>query len=213
MRRKIGLLGIVTLLLLASPAMADTVDSWFVEGYDPDGHNLVWGAGEVDEDGYDCAVAAGPYQYVADAEGLVTSLKQNGVDVTYRFGQLGSVTAPYGQTGGACDLDLIHVAGPNGQVNHGQVVSSFVHALKEAGVKGKGCMVRYISGSAYGKEDQGIVTGAPVLAGDVELATHLVACGGGAKKDQVAAESQGNGRGNGNGRGDGKGGGNGNGRP
>lgn len=108
------------------------------------------------------------------------------------------------------------MAGPNGQINHGQVVSSFVHALKEAGIKGKGCLVRHIAGSDYGKEDQGIVTGEPVLAGEVLLTTLQVACGnglGGNTTDEGAAESRGNGHGNdhGNGHGNGNGDGNGNG--
>lgn len=51
---------------------------------------------------------------------------------------------------------LVHVAGPNGQVNHGQVVSNFVHALKAMDRSAIdvpfGQLVRQIAGSDLGKE-------------------------------------------------------------
>ncbi len=54
--------------------------------------------------------------------------------------------------------NVVDVEGPNGQVNHGQVVSSMVHALKALDLSGLdvpfGQLVRQIAGSDLGKGDQ-----------------------------------------------------------
>jgi hypothetical protein len=52
-----------------------------------------------------------------------------------------------------CVLTAVDATGPNGQVNHGQVVSSVVHALKDMGYRGIGCIVRVFAKSDYGKGD------------------------------------------------------------
>ena len=114
--------------------------------------------------------------------------------------------------GAGCDLTEVDVTGPAGQVNHGQVVSSFVHALKEqlkaAGMRGGiGCLVRIVAQSDYGKGDQQqgptVADSTAVVSGEFDLSAHEATCHG--KKvdetetdaDNDDANSNGNG-GNGN---------------
>lgn len=53
--------------------------------------------------------------------------------------------------------EVLDVSGPNGQVNHGSFVSSFVHWLKDDGMKAlkydgpKGQLVKWASGQDFGK--------------------------------------------------------------
>ena len=55
-----------------------------------------------------------------------------------------------------CAVTATDVQGPNGQVNHGTVVSSFVKALREAGYEGGvGCYVQAIARTDY---DQPVAT-------------------------------------------------------
>ncbi len=59
---------------------------------------------------------------------------------------------------------FVDVTGPNGQVNHGQVVSNFVHALKTAFDKSElgvpfGQLIKQMAGSDLGKGDQHIRVG------------------------------------------------------
>jgi hypothetical protein len=170
---------------------------------------LVFGVSEIDEDGFDCTVEGPDYSYVTDGAGSVTSLTKNGQPASFKFA--GGADFPYGQTTGVCDLSAVDVTGPAGQVNHGQVVSSFVQALKdqmkEAGVSGGvGCLVRTVAQSDYGKgdEQQGptVIDETVVVSGEVDLTAHETTCGG-PKSDDVgdadAADTDGNGNGNGSG--------------
>lgn len=79
--------------------------------------------------------------------------------------------------------------------NHGQVVSSFVHDLKDQGINGAGCLIRIIAQSDYGKASV-----APIV--QVVPNVHEVSCG---KPDQGPegdirgnSANQGNDHGNGN---------------
>lgn len=219
MRLKTGLVGLLVGLstLVGGVALAASTDTLLVEGFDPDNKVLVFGVSEIDENGYDCTVAGTGYTYITDAAGLVTSLAKDSLAASLK---LAGVATPYGQTNGVCDLAVVDVIGPAGQVNHGQVVSSFVHAIKEqlneAGVKGGvGCLVRVLAQSEYGKGEQQqgptvIDETVVVTTGEVDLNAHEVTCGGGPKSDESADGNNGNGnngngnRGNGN-RGNGNG--------
>ena len=219
MRLKTGLVGLLVGLstLVGGVALAASTDTLLVEGFDPDNKVLVFGVSEIDENGYDCTVAGTGYTYITDAAGLVTSLAKDSLAASLK---LAGVATPYGQTNGVCDLTVVDVIGPAGQVNHGQVVSSFVHAIKEqlneAGVKGGvGCLVRVLAQSEYGKGEQQqgptvIDETVVVTTGEVDLNAHEVTCGGGPKSDESADGNNGNGnngngnRGNGN-RGNGNG--------
>ena len=65
-----------------------------------------------------------------------------------------------GATAMAADVTVtVDITGPNGQINHGQVVSNFVRALKlqlnEAGRKaGIGCLVRMVAQSDHGQGEE-----------------------------------------------------------
>ncbi len=54
----------------------------------------------------------------------------------------------------------IDVAGPNGQINHGTIMSAFVHSLKDIEFDGpRGQAVRELAHSDLGKGDQQVKTG------------------------------------------------------
>jgi hypothetical protein len=211
MRLKTGLIGLLVAVstVVGGVAMAASNDTLLVEGFDPENNVLVFGVSAIDEDGFDCTVEGPDYSYVTDGAGSVTSLTKNGQPASFKFA--GGADFPYGQTTGVCDLSAVDVTGPAGQVNHGQVVSSFVQALKdqmkEAGVSGGvGCLVRTVAQSDYGKgdEQQGptVIDETVVVSGEVDLTAHETTCGG-PKSDDVgdadAADTDGNGNGNGNG--------------
>ncbi|HUP14705.1 MAG TPA: hypothetical protein VM848_01410 [Acidimicrobiia bacterium] len=211
MRYKTGLIGLLVAVstVVGGVAMAASNDTLLVEGFDPDNNALVFGVSEVDEDGFDCTVEGPDFSYVTDGAGSVISLTKNGQPASFK---LVAVDVPYGQTGGVCDLTAVDVTGPSGQVNHGQLVSSIVHALKEqmkeAGIRGGvGCFARIVGQSDYGKgdEQQGptVIDETVVVAGEVDLTAHETTCGG-PKSDEAGddadvADSDGNGNGNGNG--------------
>jgi hypothetical protein len=212
MRRRLTLVLTATLVIgVAGTAIAAT--TVFVRGYDPENRLLLWGASDPDTATYDCTVDDGTYEYEADQAGRVTSLKQGGNDVEFEVSENTSTTVDYGQTNGECDLGAVDVTGPNGQVNHGQIVSSFVHALKEAGYRGAGCMVSQVGRTDWGKGEQQVtattapttttITTAATVSGDVDLTTTEVQCGKRNDRsdgDGELTSSQGDGPGNGHGR-------------
>ena len=227
MRLKTGLVGLLVAvsMVLGAAAMAASTDTLLVEGFDPDNNTLVFGVSEIEEALIDCTVAGPGYLYVTDGAGNVTALTKNGQPASFK---LAGVDVPYGQTGGVCDLKAVDVTGPAGQVNHGQVVSSFVHAVKEqlreAGVRGGiGCLVRIVAHSDYGKGDQQQgptdVEATLVVSGEVDLNAHETTCQRGGNSDERTERGnrsddrpdkvRGNGNGHGNGHGNGNGNGNG----
>ena len=142
MRTRMTVIGLAALacLALALPGAAaelDPADRALIHGYDPGAMQLVWAA-LLDTTAEDaCALGEasddGEYLYEVDENGEVT------VD--------GSE--------GDCAFNVTDVTGPEGQVNHGTVVSNFVKALKGSGYEGGvGCFVRIIAQSDYGKGDQ-----------------------------------------------------------
>jgi hypothetical protein len=203
MRLKTGLVGLLVGVstVVGGVALAASTDTLLVEGFDPENKALVFGVSEIDENGYDCTVEGTGYTYITDGAGNVTSLAKDSEAALFKFD---GADVAYDQTEGVCDLTVVDVIGPEGQVNHGQVVSSFVHVikeqLKEADVRGGvGCLVRVVAQSEYGKGDQQqgptvIDETVVVTTGEVDLNAHEVTCGGGPKSDEL-----GNGNGNGNG--------------
>ena len=214
--------GLVVLLVAVSTvvggvAMAASNDTLLVEGFDPDNNVLVFGVSDIDEDGSDCTVEGTGYAYVTDGAGTVISLTKDGQPASFK---LARVDVPYGQTSGVCDLIAVDVTGPAGQVNHGQVVSSFVHALKEqlkaAGVRGGiGCLVRIVAQSDYGKGDQQqgptFADSTVVVSGEVDLSAHEASCHGKKANETESDADNDDANGNGNNGNNGNGNGNGNG--
>jgi hypothetical protein len=185
------------------------------EGYDADNLKLVWGVADHPEaEGttatLDCRIQ-GTFTYEFDETGnVVTLVDEGGLPAMYQPVDETADPVPYDPTGEECVLTVTDVVGPNGQVNHGTIVSSFVHALKEAGLRGAGCYVRFIAGSSYGKGDQQVQVGEvipptePVTSGEVTLATHETTCGNKHADGDEELTSSGNGRGKPQGAGHGR---------
>jgi hypothetical protein len=155
--------------LLAGTSFALTGEWDFVSGYDDENDVLVYGLSEVTSTTGTTAPGTTP-DGCAALDGTTAS-----------YGGTTTTTAP--ATGQGCELRVVEVANENGVVNHGQVVSSFVHDLKEWGVEGGiGCLVRGIAGTDYGKGEEGTtettaVTPTTVLTGEVDLTSETVTCG------------------------------------
>ena len=218
MKLRTGFAGLLAGLsmVIGGAALAATTDTLLVEGYDPENRILVFGVSEIDETGFDCTVEGSGFTYTIDSFGSITELLDGGAAVSFKEGTTDHV---YGATEGVCDLTGVDVTGPNGQVNHGQVVSSFVHAVKEqlreAGVRGGiGCLVHGIAHSDYGKGDQSrgptlVDETVVVVSGEVDLSSHEGACNHKRDSEDAAdgpgnSNRGGNGNGNGNGHGQGK---------
>ncbi len=92
----------------------------------------------------------------------------------------------------SCSFVTLSVVGPNGQVNHGQIVRAFSHAIRslDLGFNGKGCLMRILAGSDYGKGDQQVKAGDAVegdtFAGVVDLTSVETSCNKGKDKSDRA---------------------------
>lgn len=194
-------------LAWAADDEADTAEpsgTFFTFGYDVVNHLLVTGIHPVEAvEPVDCTLAEGKYDvsYGAgdDATIPVETVEQEGDAVVFASDADGEGTGvAYGDDGNPCTLEAILVAGPNGQVNHGQVVSAFSQAID---IAGKGCVMRWIAQSAFGKGDQQVRTGdvdptfAPTDAGTIDLVTVLAACDKASKDDGTDDEESGDGDG------------------
>lgn len=142
--------------LVAVPAMAeeaaetetDSADRALIHSYDPDAMQLLWATSGVDPDAEDyCNVEDGDeYTYEVDGDEVTVTLGEDALEEGEDLSE-------------ACDFTATDVTGPQGQVNHGTVVSAFVHALKANGYTGIGCYVKLIAQTDYGKGDQQIKVG------------------------------------------------------
>ncbi len=164
MRKTIAVLTALGAMTWALPALAvpPPADAALTHGYDSDNSMLVFGVPLGDDE--DCAIT-GETSYELDEDGNVVDYgvpeeegtEESATDLeNLSTDSVGDDTAE--EDDPACVLTAVDVTGPNGQVNHGQVVRSFVHALKELGLRGNGCAVRAIAQSEYGKGDQQVRT-------------------------------------------------------
>ena len=183
----------------------DREDTVFTFGYDADNHVLVTGlsaAGSV----YDCTLSGAftlsygettdrlrPVDAVEGVEGPAEFAPRDAADLDEG---LTPALAPiaYDAPDNPCQLTGLIVAGPQGQVNHGQVVSAFSHALKGSA---KGCVMRYIAGSDFGKGADQVKTGdvgetvEVAASGTIDLETVLADCDKGkSNKDKDAAKDK-----------------------
>lgn len=195
-------------LLMALPAGADQhdldpADRALVHAYSGEAMRLLWATvmGDATAAETECGVTEGEsYTYDVDQAGNVTIVEDPD----------GAATETV-QTDG-CEFHETDVRGPQGQVNHGTVVSNFVKALKEAGHEGGlGCYVKVIAGSDYGKGDDQIRVpdvdpdgdngdDEATTVEDVEFTITETTCKGGGNDDDdssVSTQSPGNGNGNG----------------
>lgn len=179
-------------------------DTVFNFGYDEELHLLVTGTSSTEGD-YDCSLeqeddnpsyltryAVGEDEIAVDE----LSLDGEAVEFPARDGESDPVV--YGDAE-ECALGAAEVAGPNGQVNHGQFMKTF-NELYEG--TGRGCINRHLAQSDLGKGDQQIKVSdvdpdfesvADGDQGEVTFSTILADC----------ERGNGNGNGNGNGRGNG----------
>lgn len=114
----------------------DSADRALIHSYDAESMQLFWAtvmdASADSTDACNDVDSTATYDYTIDPTGAVTVAGLEG-----------------------CTFNVTDVTGPNGQVNHGTVVSNFVQALKDSGYTGsRGCMIRIIAHSDYGKGDQ-----------------------------------------------------------
>ena len=174
-------------------------DTFFTFGYDVENHLLVTGIHQVEAvEPVDCTVATDSYDvgYGTGEDGTISvdTLEKSDEQVVFSSEGDDGTDIAYGDDGNPCTLEAIVVAGPNGQVNHGQVVSAFSRALD---IAGKGCVMRWIAQSGFGKGDEQVRTGdvdptfAVMDTGTVDLVTVMAACEKGAKDDGADDESEG----------------------
>jgi hypothetical protein len=159
---------------------------------------------ENNENSLDCGVEKGLYDYdldttdTDDADGTLVGalsygegdnagddvefVQEKDVDDTEAHDYL--APADYG-TDEAEECDLVSFSvDRNGdeEANHGEVVSAFVHMIKDAGFRGAGCMVRFVSQTEWGKEDLTTDFVSSEEGGTVLLESFAAACNL-AKKD------------------------------
>lgn len=127
--------------LIAFPAMAEheveteSADRVLLHAYDPAAMQLLWS--EMAADAVCEVDPEAEYTYELDGDDVIIK-DEAGTEVELTD----------------CTLNATDVTGPQGQVNHGTIVSAFVKALKEQGITGAGCYVKIIAGTDYGKGDQ-----------------------------------------------------------
>jgi hypothetical protein len=121
----------------SSETEVDSADRALIHTYDPDAMQLLW-AIAIDGAEDQCEVdEEATYTYEIGDEDEVIVYDEDDAELE------------------DCSFNATDVTGPNGQVNHGTVVSAFVKALKEQGITGGiGCYVKLIAQSDYGKDDQ-----------------------------------------------------------
>ncbi len=137
-------------------------DTALEHGYDQANQLLVFSVSTLDadaEDAVDCTLPTGELTVEYDAEGAISSIKQDDTEVEFSTGAGDVVTF----SDGACTFAALDVTGPNGQVNHGSVVSAFARALSG----GKGCLMRLIAHTAYGKDTQQVLVSEVVAPSDL----------------------------------------------
>lgn len=141
----------------------DKEDTLFSFGYDEENHVLAMNSGS--NDGlYICEFENGALtaQYgEADGAGIipVDSLEDEAgpkeFDPRLQHGLadgLTEATEPFAYAGadGECRVSGVVVAGPNGQINHGQFMKAFKDLID---MKGHGCLNRYLAQSDLGKTE------------------------------------------------------------
>jgi hypothetical protein len=170
-RSSVLLIVVMGLLATSGIALAGHVDSHaedtqFSFGYDNANHILSLNIGPNWEP-YVCDFENGALTVGYDAPNvdtgviLIDTLEDSGGVKTFASRDAGDLRPPTAHAGdgptpyasdpdGVCGLSGVVVAGPNGQINHGQ----FIKAAKSLfDIKGQGCVVRYLAQSEIGRTD------------------------------------------------------------
>jgi hypothetical protein len=182
-------------------------DTLLTFGYDEVNHVLIANVSGTDTP-YDCTLAATyktQYGEAVDAAVPIDMLFDEGLNPV-EFGNrpidlVGDDYTPadapivYSGADGECGLSGVVVGGPNGQINHGQVMKAF-HSLID--MKGHGCVNRIIAQSDLGKGDQQVKTSDvdPLFEisaeGVVTFASETTDCTHGRDKDKDSVEDDDN---------------------
>jgi hypothetical protein len=205
------LVGILTVstVALAEHEESHDEDTLFSFGYDEVNHLVAINIGPNDTL-YVCDFGGGPLEatYGEAAEGVipVDSLKHLGTVKTFdrRFqhelaADLVEASGPieYSPTG-ECGVSGALVAGPNGQINHGQFMKAAKSLLD---VEGQGCVVRYLAKADVGKTETTKLRTSDVdpafevgETGDLTFSTFEADCSHGKQDKDAEAENQDKGR-------------------
>ena len=210
------LLVLAGLLAVSTVAAAEHVESHdedtvFSFGYDDVNHFLAINIGPNDTL-YECDLQNGALTATygeADSDGLIPVDALKGPDGVKLFdvrAQLElaegfvKVSDPieYSGADGECGVSGVVVAGPNGQINHGQFMKAAKSLLD---IQGQGCIVRYLAKSDIGKTDATKLVTSDVDplfeigdTGDITFMTFEADCSRGNKDKEAKAEKADKGR-------------------
>lgn len=211
----IGLLAMSGLAYATPTEGEEREDTVFNYAYDDDFHVLLWNT-SANDGLYDCTLMNGeltatngeltatygeptdgviPVDDLEDEAGVVSFENRplEDLDPEITVAAIGPVD--YSGAEGDCGLSGAEVAGPNGQINHGQFMKLF-NSLYEG--QGRGCLNRYLAQSELGKDLQQInvsdveETFESAVAADegtVEFVTVAADCQHGKKNDGDGAVS------------------------
>lgn len=183
-------------------------DTVFSFGYDNLNHFLAINLGPNDTL-YDCSLENGsltatyaaadpdgviPVDSLEDADGVKTFDLRTQEELADGLIEA-SDPVEYSGADGECGVSGVVVAGPNGQINHGQFMKSAKGLID---IKGQGCVVRYLAKSDIGKTDETKVGTSEVDPlfeigenGDITFSTFSADCSRGNKNDDTEATNRG----------------------
>jgi hypothetical protein len=180
-------------------------DTLLTFGYDEVNHILIANVSGTDTP-YDCTLAATyktrygeavdaavPIDMLFDEELNPVEFGNRPIDLVGEDYTPAEEPTEYAGADGECGLSGVVVAGPNGQINHGQVMKAF-HSLID--MKGHGCINRIIARSDLGKGDQQVKTSDvdPLFEisaeGEVTFASETADCTHGRDKNKSAVSDE-----------------------
>jgi hypothetical protein len=179
-QRGVALLAGVGLLAVSGLAAAQETpedvpeETTFNFGYDEENHVFLWNTSDTNS-GLDCDLENGALWavYNTDGDGIVAddlTEGEGGPTVVFPDHLDPSIPgAPY-TVDGECGLQGDEIAGPNGQINHGQFMK-YWNSIYEG--RGRGCINRFLAQSDLGKGDQ------QIRVSDVDPAFESVVTGDG----------------------------------
>lgn len=215
-RRSLIVLAVAGIMSLSAVAIAEHEDSHdedteFSFGYDPANHFLALNLGPND-DLYRCLLENGsltatygdpaddgviPVESLEDGEGVIEFEPRPAPELAEGL-VAESEPAQYTGADGECGVSGVIVAGPNGQINHGQ----FMKAAKALfAMKGHGCVMRHLAKSDLGKTEETKINtpdADPLFeigpTGELTFTTLEADCSRGKKAETAGAEGANKGR-------------------
>ena len=184
---------------VASEALADAAARLLEDGDTPTGVSdllsdlaSVLGTGEASGDGVI------PVDELEDAGEVVKTFEPRVQDELAEGLTEESLPVEYSGADEECGVSGVIVAGPNGQINHGQFLKA---ARSLFDIKGQGCIVRYLAKSTIGRTDATRLSTSDVdppfeigETGDINFATFEADCSRGKSGNGLNAEMTANSR-------------------